>query len=236
MKKRILIALVVVLALAANASVVWGMPHLTVGNDALPRLGPDGRSGCVTIDTNNPASGSGWLHTFTYWASTANPFRFVLVDGSWEVKWVSDEITPSMVPEVNTYYAPAMSVPVEADWNLGVYSPGTGTVPYDYTGAPVCQTKGGLGVPTVGEYLDCQNYGASYYNRTYSFGTSDTLQVAIDIKPGSDPNAINLGSKGVIPVAILSSLDFDATEVNAGNRIAWWGRGCHQRERQQVGP
>jgi hypothetical protein len=37
--------------------------------------------------------------------------------------------------------------------------------------------------------------------------------VAIDIKPGSFPNSINLGSNGVIPVAILGTDDFDATTV-----------------------
>jgi len=40
------------------------------------------------------------------------------------------------------------------------------------------------------------------------------IVVDIDIKPGSWPNAINLGSKGVIPVAVLSSEDFDATTVD----------------------
>ena len=39
-------------------------------------------------------------------------------------------------------------------------------------------------------------------------------KVTIDIKPGSDPNSINLGSAGVIPVAILSSEAFDATTVD----------------------
>jgi len=38
------------------------------------------------------------------------------------------------------------------------------------------------------------------------------LTVAIDIKPGSDPNAINPNSKGVIPVAILTTPEFDATK------------------------
>jgi hypothetical protein len=37
--------------------------------------------------------------------------------------------------------------------------------------------------------------------------------IPIDIKPGSDPNSINLGSAGVIPVAILSAGIFDATTV-----------------------
>ena len=43
-----------------------------------------------------------------------------------------------------------------------------------------------------------------------------TLDVQIDIKPGSDVNPINLKSKGVIPVAILTTEDFDATTVDPG--------------------
>ena len=39
--------------------------------------------------------------------------------------------------------------------------------------------------------------------------------VTIDIKPGSDRNSINLKSKGVIPVAILTTPDLDATTVDA---------------------
>ncbi|MHC4326167.1 MAG: hypothetical protein ACYSUX_18000 [Planctomycetota bacterium] len=38
--------------------------------------------------------------------------------------------------------------------------------------------------------------------------------VQIDIKPGSDENNINLGSRGVVPVAVLTTDDFDAATVN----------------------
>ncbi len=38
--------------------------------------------------------------------------------------------------------------------------------------------------------------------------------VTIDIQPGEEPNSINLRSSGVVPVAILSSEGFDATNVN----------------------
>jgi hypothetical protein len=38
--------------------------------------------------------------------------------------------------------------------------------------------------------------------------------VVIDIKPGNDENAINPKNKGVIPVAILTTDDFDATTVD----------------------
>ena len=41
-----------------------------------------------------------------------------------------------------------------------------------------------------------------------------TLGVQIDIKPGSDPNSINPRSRGVIPVAILTTETFDASTVD----------------------
>lgn len=40
------------------------------------------------------------------------------------------------------------------------------------------------------------------------------LDVAIDIKPGSDPNSINLESKGVAAVAVQTSNGFDASTVD----------------------
>lgn len=39
-------------------------------------------------------------------------------------------------------------------------------------------------------------------------------QIPIDIRPGSDPAPINVGSRGVVPVAILSSPTFDARTVD----------------------
>jgi hypothetical protein len=48
---------------------------------------------------------------------------------------------------------------------------------------------------------------------TIKYGSTITL--AIDIKPGSDPNSINCNNeKGVITVAILTTDDFDATTVD----------------------
>jgi hypothetical protein len=40
------------------------------------------------------------------------------------------------------------------------------------------------------------------------------ISVNIDIKPESSPNPLNVESKGVLPVAILGTEDFDVTEVN----------------------
>jgi len=41
--------------------------------------------------------------------------------------------------------------------------------------------------------------------------------LVIDIKPGSFPNSINLGSKGKVPVAVLSTETFDATTLDVSS-------------------
>ena len=64
-----------------------------------------------------------------------------------------------------------------------------------------------------------------YHPSTNPTATGDTVSdyvdyepwlclVEIDIKPGSDPNSINLKSKGVVPVAVLTTADFDAGTVD----------------------
>ncbi len=50
-------------------------------------------------------------------------------------------------------------------------------------------------------------------SRVQKFG-SLAISAEIDIKPGRNPNKIKLKSKGVIPVAILTTHNFDATTVD----------------------
>ena len=59
----------------------------------------------------------------------------------------------------------------------------------------------------AGSYLDCFD--------DFTFTLQSAVQVTIDIKPGSYPNCINLGSAGVIPVAILTTDTFDATQIDS---------------------
>lgn len=55
--------------------------------------------------------------------------------------------------------------------------------------------------------------GNTFQGRAFVF-VGGILRVQIDIKPGSFPNSINLGSEGTVPMAILSSATFDATTVD----------------------
>ena len=75
----------------------------------------------------------------------------------------------------------------------------------------------------------CSTDGVKVLATTEIYGSAVSL-VAIDIKPGSFPNSINLGSEGKVPVAILSSPTFDAQRVDpatvtlAGAHVALKGK------------
>lgn len=56
--------------------------------------------------------------------------------------------------------------------------------------------------------------GGSFADWDYISVTPTVLPVDIDIKPGSFPNGINPGSRGKIPVAILTTGTFDATTID----------------------
>lgn len=78
---------------------------------------------------------------------------------------------------------------------------------------------GRLGQPyskTTANSDDFLYYDLFEYCNTILFATVDptVIPVEIDIKPGSDSNPINPGSNGLIPVAIFSSPEFDATTVD----------------------
>lgn len=74
---------------------------------------------------------------------------------------------------------------------------------------------------------EVNGYSTSYSDWTIEFDITEAdiesfdcppliIEVEIDIKPGSDPNSINLNSKGVVPVAVLNTNDFDPYDVDPG--------------------
>ena len=48
-------------------------------------------------------------------------------------------------------------------------------------------------------------------------GPAAGINVAVDIKPGSCPNPLNIKSKGVLPVAILGTEDFDVKDIKVNS-------------------
>ena len=64
----------------------------------------------------------------------------------------------------------------------------------------------------IGAHLDDDNGESS--GSAYVFSLISEKVVTIDIKPGKEPNIINLKSGGFIPVAILTEGEFDALQVD----------------------
>ena len=79
--------------------------------------------------------------------------------------------------------------------------------------------------------IDCfGEIGGDYATINLAAPGGGPQPVEIDIKPGSDPNPINPGSNGLVPVAILTTDDFSAADVDpatvtlAGAEVAVRGK------------
>ena len=132
------------------------------------------------------------------------------------------------------------------------FSVSNGTIYSDPSGTWFTVNDANQFVVLTGTYGEYQGAPGGPINLSFSVASNtpiflvDTgggpgpITAQIDIKPGSYPNAINLGSNGVIPVAILSDSDFDATTVDpdtvslAGSGVAVRGKGnkslAHQED------
>jgi len=85
-------------------------------------------------------------------------------------------------------------------------SPVTGCFDFDAT-APLSEGTANFEMVLLGN-------GAELDRACVSLTT--TILVAVDIKPTSCPNPLNVDSKGVLPVAIVGTQDFDVTQVDPG--------------------
>lgn len=54
------------------------------------------------------------------------------------------------------------------------------------------------------------------------FVPTPRLEVAVDVKPGSCPNPLGIKDKGLLPVAILGSADFDVTQIDPASVYLGW--------------
>jgi hypothetical protein len=119
-----------------------------------------------------------------------------------------------------------------------IYDPATGTWTLGaelnqarYTGMANCTL-----LPDCRGVLVAGGFKDGYWNEQSAIKSAEIfgplyITVTIDIKPGEEPNSINLGSNGKVPVAILSSSTFDARTVDpssvtlAGAQVALKGKG-----------
>jgi hypothetical protein len=85
---------------------------------------------------------------------------------------------------------------------------------FSYTGHPANYVKDGVNSLSVVNHWNGIDMGAVTLVITYGF---PIVEVNVDIKPDGEPNSINLKSKGVTPVAILGSADYDVADIDVSS-------------------
>jgi hypothetical protein len=127
-----------------------------------------------------------------------NPFRGAMDEiRIWGVALTEQEIQNRMYAQLT-----GAESGLVAYWN---FNEGSGQIVHDSTSNSI---HGVLGL----------NNDIEVYDPSWFISDRPTAPIPepiiIDIKPGSYPNSINLKSNGVVPVALLTTADFNASAVN----------------------
>lgn len=166
MRRVLAVASVLVAVLVASTQPAAAVTS-TLGNTATDRASFDTWVNFTIVDTNHPAPFDGYFTSIDYYAERPGAMRFVIVDATDTITWVSARIEASAGPGTLTLPGP---VGVTAGSNLGVYSEGYGVVSFDYdsTAAPTEFEGYNAGLPALGETLTY--VGSS--RRVYSMNAS----------------------------------------------------------------
>ena len=122
------------------------------------------------------------------------PDKTVLINGTDNITWTITDLLP------NQYW---------------VMRNGTQFVsPTNYTSGDVVNVSVDTTTEGMWNYTICANDSSGNTACDEVIVTTIIEKVSFDIKPGSCPNPLNLKSKGVLPVAILGTADFDVTTID----------------------
>lgn len=126
-----------------------------------------------------------------------DPFR----DQIWNTIFYSEGIYAGRVCEEQVYMA---RITTDTSWLDGLdFDPSAGLAP------------GADAVNSLSFGVNCDQYDLAVSGGfTLTELTPRSTRVHIDIRPHADPNYINPESKGFVPVAVLGSAEFDATQVD----------------------
>lgn len=216
MKRFAILGVVALILMVGAVSAAPG--YMLAGNDATSRAYTDGRTNFYLVDTNNPFAYDAKVTGWNIYASQSRPMGFMVYryDGATRSVVYNGSLAPvtPTAGQVNPY---SLASPLEVHKGdfVGLwFGPLAGAVPFDMplgeafdrgnlTGKVLFTASGALPTAFTGSS-----------DRTYSVNAEGMVIVTIDIKPGSDPNCVNINDHGVIPVAILGSADLDVAQIN----------------------
>lgn len=212
-------------ALSVAAVATNGTKLVVFVSDGLNGVGAD-------VDTLLPSAGGEIFHTFAVGTSASCTSGSLSSGGPGSLQDVADltggtctEVSdptqlPSILPELIQSELVSLSLRVDGGAAVAIDNSGidpdlpqNGPASVTYQtlalgleagGHEICVTADGTDAGGAGSVTDCNNITISQH-------------VAIDIKPTSCPNPLNVGAKGVLPVAILGAADLDVTQVDVSS-------------------
>ncbi len=182
-----------------------------------------GRSGAVSADDNdwvqNPANGHFYrLTDWTAWSDAEAQAvewggHLVTINDPEEEFWLIEQFYPSDLRI--GFWIGLNDIEVEGNmvWSSGEtpgyenWCPGE---PNDLYGEDAVNMEG---YPYDNPDGYCWNDNPDFIHRR-GIVEKSLMEVPVDIKPGSYPNSVNPYAGGVVPVAILGSVDFDVTQID----------------------
>ena len=189
----------------------WTAQFGTAGNDQALGTSADGSGVYVVGSMNASPPGPGPM-------IPSDAFVRKFASSGLEL-WADTYGTPSIDQ------ATAVAAIPSGAYVTSLMAPGGTIRKYGSTGALVwarsIETSGDTGLPASGVSADESGVYVGGLSATvngmtgaYLASIADFTPVTIDIKPGESPNSVNLGSNGSVPVAILSTVSFDATTID----------------------
>ena len=169
----------------------------------------------VTLLEVHGSTNCGYLNYWQYWCSLTDGAFFLLSEAAQIPAAVESLILEqalyidSLTLKVMTPGFESWLTMLDPPYYLDITAPDTLyftekiTVPPETTGGNIHIFQ----ISAIGD-------GASYGDQIVLVTVPSGLLVELDIKPQSCPNPFNIGSKGVLPVAILGTAEFDVMTVD----------------------
>ena len=153
--------------------------------------------------------GSPWAWDSVFAVKFTITDLYVVTDWFKVYDWGSFVVETPNLPDWDTYVGgPMVSPPYTTD-------PDTALTDGRFDSAVIYFASGSHSITIEDIHIPPTGMNGAFIDGTVAFKAElYSLEVDIDIKPGSFPNSINLKSKGVIPVAFLGSAIFDVTDVD----------------------
>ena len=214
-----------------GGAIVWGIVLAACSDDGTLYVASEDTESLYTVDTGTAvATLVGQIRTTTYAVDTevnvAGADLIFAADGTLYL-WTKDDNGANAPKGLYVLTLPAS--PPDTVWaehkgegpdrsftGLAIREHGEG----DLVGSThqneifELSTANGSLIETYWMYKDGSPYEYQYGDMTVGALYENPVEVPVDIKPTSCPNPLNVKGKGVLPVAILGTVDFDVSDID----------------------